>query len=126
MLAGIKCRMEDRSIAAHAVPLREMKWSPAEKVVARRAFDLALGRELEAVIREAKDRAAKVEQPSELWELERWLTERRQEIDRKYDYRYSVLPVVLATLLRDGRLTEDDLRGLGQDKLQAIRRAARS
>jgi hypothetical protein len=98
-----------------------MKWSPAEKAVARRAFDLALGRELKAVIREAKDRAAKIHEPSALWELERWLTERRQEIDRKYDYRYSVLPLVLATLLREGRLTEDQLRGLGQDKFEAVR-----
>ena len=61
-------------------------------------------------------------EPSELRELERWLTERRQEIDRKYDYRYSVLPLVLATLLREGRLAEDDLHGLGQDKLEAIHR----
>ncbi len=101
MLAGIKCRMEDRSMASRAAaPLREMKWSPAEKVVARRAFDLALGRELEAVVEEAKDRAAKIQEPSELWELERWLTERRQGIDRKYDYRYSVLPLVLEAVRR--------------------------
>jgi hypothetical protein len=70
MLARIKCRMEDRSMAssaAHAAaPLREMKWSPAEKAVARRAFDLALGRELETVIREAKDRAANISEPSGL------------------------------------------------------------
>jgi Photoprotection regulator fluorescence recovery protein len=129
-VAGIKCGMEDCSMAspaAHAAaPLREMKWSPAEKAIARRAFDLALGRELAAVVREAKDRAAKIEEPSELWELERWLAERRQEIDRKYDYRYSVLPLVLAALIRDGSLSEDDLRGLGQDKLNAVRRVARS
>jgi hypothetical protein len=125
MLAGIKCRMEDRSMAHATAPLREMKWSPAEKAVARRAFDLALGRELDAVVREAKARAAKIQEPSELWELERWLAERRTGIERKYDYRYSVLPLVLAALLRDGRLNEDDLRGLGQDKLEAVRRAAR-
>ncbi len=108
-----------------AAPLREMKWSPAEKAVARRAFDLALRRELDAVVTEAKDRAAKIQEPSELWELERWLAERRRGIDRKYDYRYSVLPLVLAALLSEGRLSEDDLRGLGQDKLEAVRRAAR-
>jgi hypothetical protein len=34
--------------------VRDLKWSPAEKVVARKAFDLALRRELEAVIIEAK------------------------------------------------------------------------
>jgi hypothetical protein len=72
MLAGIKCRMEDRTMAspaAHAAaPLREMKWSPAQK---------------------------------------------------------AVLPLVFAALIRDGNLSEDDLRGLGQDKLKAVLRAAR-
>jgi hypothetical protein len=58
--------------------------------------------------------------------LERWLTERRREIDRKYDYRYSVLPLVLAAFLPEGRLSEDDLRGLRPDKLNAICRMARS
>jgi hypothetical protein len=52
------------------------------------------------------------------------LTERRQEIDKRYDYRYSVLPMLFAQLLRDGRLTEDDLHGLGQEKLDVIRRAS--
>lgn len=106
--------------------MRELKWSPAEKVIARKAFHLALSRELDAVIREAKDRAAKLEEPSELWELESWLTQRRREIDRTYDFRYSVLPLVFAVLLRDGRIGEDDLHGLSQDKLERIRREARS
>jgi hypothetical protein len=35
--------------------------------------------------------AKMIEQPSDLWELERYLTERRKEIDSRYDYRYSVL-----------------------------------
>jgi hypothetical protein len=104
--------------------MRDLNWSPVEKTAARRAFDLALGRELEAIMREARDRAVRVEEPSELWELEGWLTERREEIDRKYDYRYSVLPLVFATLLREGRLGEDDLDGLSPDKLNLIRRAA--
>ena len=102
----------------------ELEWSQAEKKVARRAFDLALGKDLDALILEAKDRAAKIGEPSELWALEGWLTERRREIDRKYDYRYSILPLVFARLLRDGRLTEDDLHGLGQEKLDLIRRAS--
>jgi hypothetical protein len=104
--------------------MHELKWSHAEKTVARRAFDKALGKELEALIREAKGRAARIEKPPDLWNLESWLTERRREIDRRYDYRYSILPLVFARLLRDGRLTEDDLRGLDQEKLDLIRRAA--
>ena len=74
----------------------ELKWSHAEKTVARRALDLALGKELEALIREAKGRATRIEEPSELWDLESWLRERRREIDRRYDYRYSILPLVFA------------------------------
>jgi len=104
--------------------MRDWKWSPAEKAVAHRAFDLALGRELEAVLREAKERAAAITEPQELWSLESWLTERRLEIDRKYDFRYSVLPLVFAILLRDGSLSEDDLSGLERNKLDATRHIA--
>jgi hypothetical protein len=104
--------------------MHELEWSHAEKTVARRAFDKALGKELEALIREAKSRAARIEEPPDLWNLENWLTERRREIDRRYDYRYSALPLVFAHLLRDGRLTEDDLNGLEQEKLDLIRRAS--
>jgi Photoprotection regulator fluorescence recovery protein len=85
---------------------------------------MALGKELEALIREAKGRAARIEEPPELWALESWLTERRREIDRRYDYRYSILPFVFAQLLRDGRLTEDDLHGLEGAKLDLISRAS--
>jgi len=112
------------SAARNVIPMCELKWSHAEKTVARRAFDLALGKQLEALLQEAKGRAARIEEPSELWDLESWLTERRREIDRRYDYRYSILLLVFAKLLRDGRLTEDDLHGLGQEKLDLIRRAS--
>lgn len=98
----------------------ELKWSHAEKTIARRAFDKALGNELEAVIREAKSRADAIKDAPDLWDLESWLTERRREIDRRYDCRYSVLPLVFASLLRDGKLTEEDLNGLRQDKLDLI------
>lgn len=105
---------------------REWKWTPAEKAIARRAFDLALSRELETVLREAKERAARITEASELWDLEHWLGEQRRRIDRTFDYRYSVLPQVFATLIRDSRLTENDLHGLGEDKLDSIRHMARS
>jgi hypothetical protein len=101
--------------------MREWKWSPAEKAVARRAFDMALNGELEAILRETKERAARIRGTSELWGLERWLGERRREIDQKYDYRYSVLPTVFARLVGERRLSIDDLKGLEPEKLAAIR-----
>lgn len=100
-------------------------WSPAQKAAARKAFERALGSELMSVIQEVKERAARIEQPSDLWNLEHYLTRKRKEIDRTYDYRYSVLPLVFAHLLSNGRLTEEDLRDLGPDKLRSIRAVAR-
>ena len=51
--------------------------------------------------------------------MEHYLTERRKEIDRKYDYRYWQL--VFGRLLHEGRLREKELRGLREDKLKSIR-----
>jgi hypothetical protein len=102
----------------------DLKWTPAEKAIARKTFNLALSRELEAVIREVKERATKITEPSELWDLERYLTQRREDIDRKFDFRYSVLPLVFGNLIREGRLTKRDLDGLAEDKLGFIHRRA--
>jgi Photoprotection regulator fluorescence recovery protein len=103
------------------VDMRSLRWSPSEKAIARKAFNLALTRELEGVMSEAKHRAARMNAASDLWDLEQYLYERRKEIDQKYDYRYSVLPIVFGALIREGRLTEQDLQGLGEDKLRFIR-----
>lgn len=105
--------------------MADWKWSPAEKAIARKAFDAALSRELEAVVREAKDRVARIGEASQLWELERWIVERRHEIEHTFDYRYSVLPIVFGGLLRNGRLAEEELHGLAPDKLNAIRAIVR-
>jgi hypothetical protein len=100
--------------------MRELKWSPSEKVVARRAFDQALNAELGELIRQAKEMAAIVDEASQLWNFERWLTQRRLEIERKYDYRYSVLPFVFATLIKQNRISENDLDGLDLEKIELI------
>jgi hypothetical protein len=70
--------------------------------------------------------AGRIEQPSDLWELERYLTERRKEIDRQYDYRYSVLISVFADLIQKGRLREQDLQGLSEEKIRHIRHMAQA
>ena len=99
-------------------------WSRSEKTIAHTAFDAALGRELHEVIQEAKKMASQIQQSSDLWDLEHYLTERRKEINRKYDYRYSQLTHVFGRLLYEKRLHEDELRGLGEDKLNSIRSVA--
>ncbi len=99
----------------------ELRWSKSERATARKAFDHALNQELQEVIQQAKQMAAAIKQSSDLWDLEHHLTQRRKEIDRKYEYRASKLTFVFGTLIHERRLAEEDLRGLREDKLKAIR-----
>ena len=103
----------------------EPVWSRSETTIARKAFDGALARELHEVIQEAKKMASQIQQSSDLWDLEHYLTQRRKEIDRKYDYRYSQLTQVFGRLLYEKRLRQEELRGLREDKLKPIRSFAK-
>jgi hypothetical protein len=98
----------------------QLHWSGGEKAIARKAFNKALDRELAEIVQQTRERVASLQQPSGLWDLEEFLTKRRKEIDRKYDYRYSQLPLVFGILVREGRLSLNDLKGLGEDKLYFI------
>lgn len=102
------------------VTMSHLNWSAAEKAIARKAFALALQREFEALIQETKQMAGAIAQPADLWELEGHLTRRRKEIDRVYDYRYSVLLPVFRQLVGKGRLRVAELDGLAESKLAFI------
>ena len=92
--------------------LNEPTWSRSEKAIARAAFDAVLKRELREIMQETKRRATQIKEPGDLWELERYLTQRRKEIDGKYDFRSSRLTRVFGRLLFERRLTDGELRGL--------------
>jgi Photoprotection regulator fluorescence recovery protein len=114
--------MPSPSATQDSYPYRnEAIWSRSEKAIARKAFDAALGRELHEVIQKAKQMANKIQQSSDLWDLEHYLTKRRKEIDRKYDFRGSRLTDVLGRLLYENRLGEEDLRGMREEKMKSIR-----
>lgn len=101
--------------------MHDLKWSQAEKTVARKAFDAALQSELAAITQETKRRANGIKEPSDLWQLQEYLSERRKEINDKYDYRYSMLLIVFGHLLRQGWISIDALRGLSEHKIASIR-----
>jgi hypothetical protein len=118
--------MNSPSVSQQRYPHQnEPAWSRSEKAIAHKAFDAAVERELQEVIREAKHRAGQIKEPADLWDLEQYLTQRRKEIDRKYDYRYSQLDLVFGRLLREKWIDEEDLRGLREEKLRAIRSYAK-
>lgn len=118
--------MSSPSVNQNTYPWQnEPTWSKSEKAIARTAFDAALKRELQDVMQETKQRANQIKEPADVWELEHYLTERRKEINHKYDYRYSQLTHVFGKLLYEGRISEEDLNGLRDDKLKSIRSLAK-
>ena len=102
----------------------EPTWSRSEKTIARAVFDAALKQELLEVMQEAKQKANQIKEPADVWELEHYLTQRRKDIDHKYDFRSSRLTPVLGRLLSERRISEQELRGVREDKMKAIRSCA--
>jgi hypothetical protein len=104
--------------------MNDIKWSEAEKKIARRAFDAALKNECEALVIKLKVLAEKAENSDDVWAIHDYLTEQRKTIDGKYDYRYSQLIVVFGRLLREKWIEDKDIEGLSAEKIQAIRHIA--
>lgn len=72
-------------------------WSASEKKIARQAFDRALNQELAALLAQLKQRANHANVAADVWDIHDYLGAQRQQIDRKYDYRYSQLIQALLT-----------------------------
>jgi hypothetical protein len=104
--------------------MREFSWSESETKAARKAFDVAYGRESAALIENVKRLAASAAGIDDIGSLHDYLDEQRQATDAKYDYRYSQLIFVFGRLLREKWLEDEDLERLSPDKLEAIRRIA--
>ena len=102
----------------------EPSWSRSERAIARKVFDAALKREFQGVMQEAKQMVNKIREPADIWELERYLTQSRKDIDRRYEFRSSRLTQVFGILLSERRILEEELRGLREDKMKAIRSCA--
>ncbi len=67
--------------------------------MAKRAFNVALEREHGKLMHQTREMVGKMQEGADLWRLHDFLTDRRREIDQKYDYRYSQLIIVFARLI---------------------------
>ena len=99
----------------------DFTWSKREKEIARRAFDGAYRRECAAILNMGRTMASSAREPEDLWRIHEFLSEQRIVTDNKYDYRYSVLVLVFARLVREEWLSAEELAGLGEEKLEKIR-----
>jgi hypothetical protein len=102
------------------VHMHDLSWSKREKQVARAAFEHALKREAAALLDEVRAKARAIAELDDLWQLEEFLRDKRRAMERRYDYRYSVLLFVFADLIQAGWLSLDELAGLADDKRARI------
>jgi hypothetical protein len=102
--------------------MRDFDWSKNEKKAATAAFNLALTRELKAIRREAEAMLRNASEDQAVWRLHDYLSQKRRDVAQKYDYRYSVLIFVFGRLLAEGWLAESDLSGIGEEKMEAIKK----
>ena len=100
--------------------MQDFKWSKEEKKIARKMFDVAYKRECTDLIKKIQSKAAHLSAPNDIWSLHDFMSKEIRAIGRKYDYRYSVLLLVFAQLIKDGWLTVDELKGLTEDKINWI------
>ena len=104
--------------------MNNLEWSKAEKQAARRAYDAAYEKECRAIRAKVVQMLEGEDDIRQIWRIHDYLSEQRRETDDKYDYRYSKLIFVFARLLFEGWITEADLSGLGDDKIQKIKHLA--
>jgi hypothetical protein len=100
----------------------DLNWNANEKKVARSAFDKSYQREMEEIQNDLFEKVAKIKNDKDVWSIHNYLSKRRNNIDNKYDYRYSQLILVFSKLMKEGYLKEEDLSGLSEDKVDLIKK----
>ena len=101
--------------------MNHVKWTKTEKKIARESFERAYERECSYLAGRVREKANQIKNPDDIWGLHDFLTEKRKEVDEKYDYRYSVLDFVFGRLIKDGWLDFLDLEGLNEEKIGRIK-----
>jgi hypothetical protein len=101
--------------------MNHVKWSKAEKKIARESFERAYERECSYLAGRIREKANQIKKPDDIWGLHDFLTDKRKEVDEKYDYRYSALDFVFGRLIKDGWLDFVDLEGLNEEKIERIK-----
>lgn len=111
-----------RYVSKESIPrMIKDSWSKKEKAAAKRAFEGAYKKECQDLIQEMQKRANEAKEPNDLWRLHNFLRARIKSIENKYDYRYSRLTLVFATLMKEGWITVNEIEGLSEDKVAEIR-----
>ena len=112
-------------MATHGQPDYELTWTASEKKIARKAFNKAFEQQCAAITAEVKCMLDSATAPSDIWRIQKYLSDNRKTVDRIYRYSYSGLILVFSILVRNGWLKDEDLVGLQEEKIARIKIGAR-
>ncbi|MEL6580875.1 MAG: hypothetical protein AAFQ14_14085, partial [Cyanobacteria bacterium J06621_12] len=98
----------------------KIQWSETENQIAQKAFQTAYQRETSTLIASVRDRATNITELTDLWSLHDLLSTKRYEIDGKYSYDPASVVFDLASLIKEGWLSLEDLDGLNPEILSKI------
>ena len=98
----------------------KIQLSERETKIVQQAFQTAYQRETSALINYVRDRSTSLKELDDLWSLHDLLSSKRYEIDGKYEFNDSTFMFDFASLIKEGWLTLEDLKGLNSDVLSKI------
>lgn len=95
-------------------------WSVEEQDLARRMFERALSREVEALIQTLRSEAASLQAAEDVWRLHDYLSIQRHAIEGRSQFDLAGLLFVFAGFVREGLASLEEFQGLSEDKLAKI------
>lgn len=100
-------------------------WTVEEQDLARRVFERALKRELEALIETLRSQTAALNSAEDVWRLHDFLSIQRHAIEGRVAFQLTGLLFVFAGFVRDGLASLEEFQGLSEDKRFKISAMAR-
>ena len=94
-------------------------WTKKEKKIAKKAFELARSRAYKKLIDTINSKVIKTQ--DDIWELRDMLNKKAKDFNDDFDYRYSRLPLLFVLYINEGLLKIEELEGLSEYKINAIR-----
>ena len=98
----------------------DKQWSPNEKKAARQIFDLAVANAQKDILKRHSEK--RISSADELWKYELEIREWRREVQTTLQFTYSSLSMCFGLCLHKGWLTESNLAGLCDERIDHITR----
>lgn len=100
-------------------------WTREEQDLARRVFELALRRQVEALIETLRLQAAALGGVEDVWQFHDFLSIQRHAIEGRMEFCMDGLLFVFAGFVKDGLASLEELEGLSAEKQAKIRAMSR-